>query len=401
MKSPLATIIRIFLFLALFILPGLSSPVAAQEEPPAATGSLQFGVYRCGPEDGITESFLQFPPRTDLLPCQPEAGVFSIYTYGDGSADYQAVDTSVTPAIDLPVGSYQVVDETTQLKLDVTIGEGDVITVLAAHVVDTQPTGRLTLTGWACTDATSNAIYGSDPWMGSTLPDGPTSDCTVFTPNWTVYDEYRFENRAVDGTTLVLPVGLYTVTDQDTGLSAAMYVSEGQETVVLSVHASEPQEPTYELNMTSYQCNQFEKDFIQNSSFVSMNELSRCTQVSTIFGVYQNGTQVSGLENSANQSLFLPAGTYTVVDETTGLQTDVVVGPEKVGIVISIHTNQDDVVAKPTAPAPAPTATAPAKVTALPSTGGQPENESSLLPMVMMLGVVSLLGTGLIAGRKG
>ena len=84
---------------------------------PVETGTVNVSAYEC---TGLDSAGVLNEIGPD---CTPTSGDFTFYLWGDGTDDYEylAVGTSGTGSIVLPVGDYEVVEENTQVHMQITV----------------------------------------------------------------------------------------------------------------------------------------------------------------------------------------------------------------------------------------------------------------------------------------
>lgn len=115
--------------------PGTTAP-----EPPAAeTGTVTLQRYAC--------SYLDTTLLAEAIEqekCTPLAATFSFYLYGDGTDDFYAAYTGNDGqgSAELPVGTYDMVDELSQTHFDVNVlaGENVVLLVVGPQMMAPVPT---------------------------------------------------------------------------------------------------------------------------------------------------------------------------------------------------------------------------------------------------------------------
>jgi hypothetical protein len=195
-------------------------------------------------------------------------------------------------------------------------------------------------------DVGGPGLYVADPVTGQNLPDGPLDGCAD------AASTIAFEGA--DGTTtshdtasgdLTLPVGLYTLTDQSTGLTAEANVASGAETGVLLVLVDPEIESTATgtVGLTSKSCPRaagvFTSDAINGNGIPAEEDwYVGCVDSTTILRFVQEGETVAQVDTSEGE-VVLPEGAYLVVDETTGEDATVNVVPN---VPAAVYAQQHD-----------------------------------------------------------
>lgn len=115
-----------------------SSGLTHEAGSQTATGMVSVQKYYC---TYLDETLLV--EAIDVNECTPGAATFTFYLIGDGTADYQqlTVGANGQGSIELPVGSYEMVEEGTQTFFNLTVAAGQPTNLLIGNpAIELQPT---------------------------------------------------------------------------------------------------------------------------------------------------------------------------------------------------------------------------------------------------------------------
>lgn len=362
-------------------------------------GTVELAVVAC---PSITQPGLVTTVPDD---CEYSGGTFSFYMRGDGTADYKQL--VVDPAIgfksmSLYPASYEVVEESTQTRFDVTVTANQNTRVTFAFPSENvAPWARVYLNNLYCeTDETAHFLP-----MNSTISDADRCQVVdgtfMFTGTSDGATEFVTYNVVAGNENYVdLAPGTYTVTHQASGLSQSFDIPANDLSSIAFVSPIERETPTGNISITPVSCTDIEAaSFMQSSGYMRSTCSFLPGQTVTLTSVDDpNFTPMSITPTQENQivTVHVPYGSYMVNLNGTEYGNVIVVdAPDDFPYVLALPAK--DLPKQTPAPStaqPTPAATV-AAVTSLPRTGA---GESSATPLVVAVTATgSLLATAAIS----
>ncbi len=362
-----------------------------------ATGTVNVQVVYC-------PSLWQATEIVSVTPdCSPGPGQFSFYLIGDGTADYELLDVplSGSASIDLPVGDYEVYEETTGVKMIIEVRAGAPVTRIVgipSEAGPETPSGEFYISAWACPGATAVAFTDVVP-----------GDCTRIATQMSFYligdgtdAHYPMPTLDTGAMRTSLPLGDYEVVHEPTQTHLFMTVSQNTGDVHLIVPADpEPEPANGDFYISAWECT--------SVTAVAFTDVvpGDCVRIATDLSYYLIGDgtamyyPVPTLATGA-MLVSLPLGDYQVVHEASQVHLFMTVSGETGDVHLVVPKAKAPVTPAPTSvpqPTAAPKPTA-ATVTKLPSTGSGPEANAAVLGAIVAGAVVSAGAIGMRL-RKG
>lgn len=196
-------------------------------------------------------------------------------------------------------------------------------------------TGTLDFNVYSCPEDQfpEPAIYIADPVTGESFPSGEYEGCMAANSTFTMTNENGTATSTDTGVSasVQLPVGLYTVTNDATGLSRQVNIVEGQASGVMLVTVAAGEEPAEETGVVSIwaqMCPALDDvwvaDGVNGDGIPDVNDdpegfYEGCVDTATTLNFVMDGDIVATVNTADTEgAIELPVGEYVVEDQATG-----------------------------------------------------------------------------------
>ena len=305
--------------------------------------------------------------------CTPGSGVFTFYLYGDDSGEpvgQLEVDISGVGSIELPVGTYAVVEEASgsEVDIEVTASGPALLTFLRPSGETPAPeVGTVNVSAFYCDNIDAVEFYSDQPTVAAA--ELPTEE-PACVPGAAVFGFYLYGDDSGDLTgqleldasgsgSIELPAGSYEVVEEGTGASSEIEVLAGDFTT-LTVHipVGDGTGTGQSVNVSKFYCeNVSGTEFLtvgageENSE--AIDGAPGCVPGSALFSFYLIGDETDDyaqLEVDGTGTLGLLPGSYEVVEEgaQASFKIEVVEGENTILVVNNPMPDDSE------APGPAP-----------------------------------------------